>query len=209
MPGRQPHPPHVQPRPPQRGAGRRNEVRHAYLEGGQWHDSHGAPLALPLGLADRTLVYDGAQTNAWTYEVAVRGGVPLIAFTAYVEDASKKTVAQVRYLLAEYAGGAWRHREVGTMGGSGVYPGERHYSAGITPLGPDDVVIARRLGERYALVRVYTLDGWATRGTEILRTSREKIMRPIYLPDARLLTYLDGPYRSFTDYDQEVKFVEV
>jgi hypothetical protein len=102
---------------------------HFYYHDGNYYKSDGTLIgddtALPLGVDDVTLVYDGTTESAWNLDIAVEGGGnPVIGYVRYVAPGLNNH----SYRYARWNGSSWANSEIALAGGriqrnQSAYPG--------------------------------------------------------------------------------------
>lgn len=206
-----------------------NSIYHGFYRKGLLHRSDGTEVA-PIS-ADResavmptdfTRVFAGGPGRiAWTSDIQLdERGHPHITFS--VERDSRERGDDLRYWHGRWDGAKWHTREI-AHAGTRLYAREVDYT-GLATLDPDDlstVVIStnahpetgrplnsRADGKRHwEIYRGETLDGGRTwRWTAITENSTCDNIRPIIprSPRWRVVLWLRGTYRSYTDYDLDV-----
>lgn len=169
---------------------------------------------------------------AWTVdlELAPDSGLPVTVFSvqrggaAYRgKRAAEGDGADHRYHYARFDGSRWAEHEM-AHAGSRLYAGEDDYTglAAIDPQDPSVVVIStnadpatgaplvsRADGKRHwELFRGRTEDGGATwKWQALTRDSRRDHLRPVIPPNPggkRIILWLAGDFKSFTDYRLDV-----
>lgn len=209
-----------------------NSVYHVAYSGGQLRTSNGTPIApLVTGLAspeEGTLVFKGDPDHvAWVTDLRLDGaGKPVAVFSVQVGSAGLPVGEggdDHRYHYARWDGDAWRVHQM-AYAGSRLYPREDDYT-GLAAIDPTDTSVvfistnadpatgaplqSRADGNRHwELFKGTTPDGGATwRWDPITRDSSVDNLRPVVAAGAdgrRVLLWLRGRYRSYTDFDQDV-----
>ncbi len=209
-----------------------NSVYHAVYRSGRLRRTDGAEIrSLDEGLLspeEGTRVFAGDANNvAWVSDLHLDDeGRPVGVFSVQKDSAQLpdgEAGEDLRYRYARWTGERWEQHEI-AYGGGKLYPGEDDYAGNIAldPAALDTVYFSTdadpRTGEplmsasdgrrRYEIYRGVTADGGASWSFEpITRDSEQDNLRPI-VPAApagvRVVLWLRGEYRAYTDYDLEV-----
>jgi hypothetical protein len=210
-----------------------NSIYHVYYKGGTLYRSDGTAIhTLAQGLSspdEGTRIFRGDADNvAWTVDVALdpTSGRPHAVYSVQLGSAGLPTGqggTDMRYRYARWDGAAWRDRPL-AYAGTRLYSGEDDYT-GLAVLDPTDasvVYIATNANPTTGAALMSTADG--RRHYEIFRgdttnagdswqwtpiTSNSMLdnLRPIVVSDGdarKVLLWLRGTYRSYTDYQQQV-----
>jgi len=210
-----------------------NSIYHVYYKGGTLYRSDGTAIhTLAQGLSspdEGTRIFRGDANNvAWTVDVALdpANGRPHTVYSVQIGSAGLPTGqggTDMRYRYARWDGAAWRDRPL-AYAGTRLYSGEDDYT-GLAVLDPTDasiVYISTNANPTTGTALTSTADG--RRHYEILRgvttnagdswqwtpvTSNSMLdnLRPIVVSDGgarKVLLWLRGTYRSYTDYQQQV-----
>jgi hypothetical protein len=210
-----------------------NSLYHIFYRNGTLHRSDGVAVhTLTEGLLrpdEGTRIYQGdSQHVAWGVDVALDAGErPIAVYSVQMNSAGLPTGQggeDIRYRYARWDGAQWRDYPL-AFAGSRLYAGEDDYSglAALDPANPSIVYISTNAdpalgtplvstadGRRhYEIFRGITRDEGAT--WEWLRLTQGSTMdnlRPIVPPPGnggqKVLLWLRGQYRAYTDYQQEV-----
>lgn len=209
-----------------------NSVYHAVYRGGKLYRSDGAEIgSLAEGLRrpeEGTLVFAGDPNNvAWVSDLHLDPeGRPVGVFSVQKDSAELpdgEAGEDLRYGYARWTGQAWEQHEIAYAGGK-LYSGEDDYSGNIAldpaaldtvylstdadPVTGEPLMSAADGNRHYEIFRGVTADGGATWAFAALtRDSAQDNLRPI-VPvapaGARVVLWLRGEYRAYTDYDLEV-----
>ncbi|MAE28132.1 MAG: hypothetical protein CMJ87_03985 [Planctomycetes bacterium] len=209
-----------------------NGLFHGYLLGDQVHNSAGRPLAkvsadTPLTPAELTCVFPGGPSAvAWPADLELSGdGQPVCLFTVQVDGADQPRGSggqDHRFYLARYGDNSWSTSEI-AFAGTRLYAGEDDYTGlgAIDPHNTATLVISTDAHPLTGEPLVSSADGerhrelfWGEAGeddadawtwTAITENSSMDQLRPIIPPgEPRVLLWLRGTLRSYTDYDLEV-----
>jgi hypothetical protein len=213
-----------------------NSVYHIVYEDGQLRTSDGAPIApLSEGLSSPdqgTRIFQGdADHVAWVTDLRLDDrGNPVAVFSVQVGSAGLP-VGQGgwnhQYRYARWNGFAWEHHDMAPAG-SRLYPREDDYT-GLAAIDPTDVNVvyistnaypttgdplwSRSDGKRHwEIYRGETLDGGRSwRWTPVTSDSTVDNLRPVVAAGGgrKVLLWLRGTYRTYTDYDLDVMALEV
>ena len=208
-----------------------NSVYHIFYRDGTLHRSDGTPIApLTEGLASPsqgTLIFRGdADHVAWTVDIVLDTNErPVVVYSVQVGSAGLPPGQggdDIRYRYARWDGEAWQDHAL-AYAGSRLYAGEDDYT-GLAAIDPDDPstvyistnahpetgrpLISATDGRRhYEIWRGTTADGGTSwQWTPLTSDSTADNLRPIIASADgwRVLVWLRGSYRSYTDYQQEV-----
>jgi len=208
-----------------------NSVFHVVLRSSRLHSSDGVPIRpLADGLqspAEGTRVFGGDADNvAWVIDAALdTEGRPFVAYSVQKGSAGLapgEGGEDHRYRRARWTGSSWEDEEIG-FAGTRLYPREDDYTGGVALVSgdPDTVFISTNAdpttgaslvsgadGQRHwEIFRGSRRDDGAWRWTPITRDSTVDNLRPIVPPSdgrERILLWLRGTYRTYTDYNLEV-----
>jgi hypothetical protein len=201
-----------------------NSVFHVVYRAGLLRRSDGTPIRpLAEGLRspdEGTRLFQGDADNvAWVQDLAQDAeGRPIVAFSAQRGGAgvpAGQGGEDHRYHLARWDGSRWIENEI-AFAGTRLYAGEDDYVGGmaLVPGDANQVVIstdvdpttgARLPGGNHEMFQgTATAAGW--RFTPLTTASAHDNIRPIVPAGAgsRLLLWLRGTYRSYTDYDMQI-----
>lgn len=208
-----------------------NNVYHVAYRGGKLWASDGNELAeLKDGLDAPdvgTLVFQGDPNNvAWVHDTHVdEAGRPVVVFSTQKDSAgmqSKQGGHDFRYHRAAWTGTKWEREEI-AFGGSKLYPGEDDYT-GLACLDPYDtstVFISTNAdpstgeplksaadGQRHwEIYRAKKPASGRWEWTAVTKDSSRDNLRPVIASgdrNPRVVLWLAGKIRSYTDYDYEV-----
>jgi hypothetical protein len=181
-----------------------NSIYHFYYEGGNFKDTGGSNLTLPIDPAtDLTPLYDGTTTRAWIWDCAIDGsGNPVCVYATF------PSLVDHRYRYAKWDGAAWDDNEVCSAGGP-LYSGQPYYSGGIAidPRNVNRVIASRSIGGAHTLFRYVTADGGAAWDETQITEEPEVAIRPVFVRgqvSEPRLAYVTGSYTSYTVYDTEI-----
>jgi putative BNR repeat neuraminidase len=210
-----------------------NSIYHVYYRGGMLYRSDGTVVrSLTQGLAspdEGTRIFQGNADNvAWTVDVALdpANARPHTVYSVQIGSAGLPTGqggTDMRYRYARWDGAAWRDRPL-AYAGTRLYSGEDDYT-GLAALDPTDAsvvyistnanpttgaaLMSAGDGRRhYEIFRGDTTnagDSW--QWTPVTASSTLDNLRPIVVSDGagrKVLLWLRGTYRSYTDYQQQV-----
>lgn len=183
---------------------------------------------------DLTRIFQGDIDHvAWMCDLHLdRQGRPRVVFSVQRGGAAgrgnRRSIGDgmdLRYYYARWDGAAWRVREI-AYAGTRLYQGEDDYSglAALDPQDPDALFISTNADPKTGAPLVSAADGrrhWeifagrtaadgaAWQWTPLTRDSTADNLRPIVpmWPDARgrrILLWLRGTYRRYTDFDLDV-----
>ncbi len=201
-----------------------NSIYHGKLEGskvknsvGELKGELGGSPPVPESL---TLVFQGDEDNvAWCNDIEINSeNHPVIVYSVQKGSAGLP-VGQGgddhRYRYAWFDGSQWHDHEVG-FAGSRLYPREDDYT-GLICIDPANTsivyfsadaqpVTGERL-EHYEIWKGETKDGgnsWAF--TSITENSESDNIRPMMpIADVPILLWMEGTYRTYTNYDTRVR----
>ncbi len=210
-----------------------NSIYHVYYKGGTLYRSNGTAIhPLTQGLAspdEGTRIFQGNANNvAWTVDVALdpATGLPHTVYSVQIGSAGLPTGqggTDMRYRYARWDGTAWRDHPL-AYAGTRLYSGEDDYT-GLASLDPTDasvVYIATNANPTTGAALMSSADGRRHyeifRGTstnggdnwqwiQMTMNSTLDNLRPIVVSDGatrKVLLWLRGTYRSYTDYQQQV-----
>ena len=210
-----------------------NSIYHVYYKGGTLYRSNGTAIhPLTQGLAspdEGTRIFQGNANNvAWTVDVALdpATGLPHVVYSVQIGSAGLPTGqggTDMRYRYARWDGTAWRDHPL-AYAGTRLYAGEDDYT-GLASLDPTDgsvVYIATNANPTTGAALMSSADGrrhyeifrgTMTNGgdswqwTQVTMNSTLDNLRPIVVSDGatrKVLLWLRGTYRSYTDYQQQV-----
>jgi hypothetical protein len=211
-----------------------NSIYHVYYRAGMLYRSDGTAIrALTQGLSspdEGTRIFRGDANNvAWTVDVALdpANGRPHLVYSVQIGSAGLPTGqggTDMRYRYARWDGSAWRDRPL-AYAGTRLYSGEDDYT-GLGALDPTDasvVYISTNANpttgaaltstadnrRHYEIFRGTTANGGDTwQWTPLTTNSTLDNLRPIVVADPagarKVLLWLRGTYRSYTDYQQQV-----
>jgi hypothetical protein len=210
-----------------------NSIYHVYYKAGTLHRSDGTAIhTLTEGLSspdEGTRIFRGDANNvAWTMDLVLEpgSGRPHTVYSVQIGSAglpSGQGGTDIRYRYARWDGTAWRDRPL-AYAGTRLYSGEDDYT-GLAVLDSTDasiVYISTNANPTTGAPLMSTADG--RRHYEIFRgdtpnggdswqwtpiTSNSMLdnLRPIVVSDRdarKVLLWLRGTYRSYTDYKQQV-----
>jgi len=210
-----------------------NSLYHIYYRNDSLYRSDGAPIGpLTHGLdspSEGTLIFPGDADNvAWVSDVVLDDAErPVTTYSVQVGSAGLPPGQggdDIRYRYARWDGTTWRDYPL-AYAGTRLYAGEDDYS-GLATIDPADVsvvylstnadpasgvplVSAADGARHYEIFRAQTADGggsWTF--TPITQSSSVDNLRPIVVRGhgdrTRVLLWLRGQYRAYTDYRQQV-----
>ncbi|HMI88670.1 MAG TPA: BNR-4 repeat-containing protein [Polyangiaceae bacterium] len=210
-----------------------NSLYHIFYRDGALHHSDGVAIhTLTEGLSrpdEGTRIYQGdSQHVAWGVDVALDAAErPIAVYSVQMNSAGLPTGQggeDIRYRYARWDGAQWRDYPL-AFAGSRLYAGEDDYSglAALDPANPSIVYISTNAdpvlgtplvsttdGRRhYEIFRGITRDEGATwEWLGLTQGSTVDNLRPIVPPPGnggqKVLLWLRGQYRAYTDYQQEV-----
>lgn len=201
-----------------------NSVYHVFYRDGQLHRSDGKPIrSLKEGLAspdEGTRIFQGGpDAVAWTTDFhVIRNDQLLLVYTVQVDGAGKppkQAGFDHRFRLAWWDGEQWNDHEI-ARAGTRLYPGEDDYTglAAIDPADPQTVFISTDAhpvtGEALPhreIFRGRTRDFAQFDWTPVTENSTADNVRPIipiWRGGKRVLLWLRGQMRAYTDYSFEV-----
>jgi hypothetical protein len=208
-----------------------NGLYHGFLSGAEVCDSTGQVRGrvgpdTPLSPADLTCVFRGGPAAvAWPADLELdAGGHPVSLFTVQVDGAGKprgQGGRDHRFFYGRFDGSRWHTEEI-AFAGTRLYSGEDDYTGlgAIDPQDPTSLVISTDAHPKTGEPLMSTADGQRHRElfrgrptpdgggwnwTPITENSREDQLRPIIPPgQPRVLLWLRGHLRTYTDYDLEV-----
>ncbi|MBN2684274.1 MAG: hypothetical protein JXR40_03255, partial [Pontiellaceae bacterium] len=176
----------------------------------------------PLKPSEAECVYEGSQTtekpagyesvpnSAWCTAISMDSeNRPVMGYTLYLSNDDH------RYRMAFWDGTQWIDREV-AYGGKCLYPAESSYTGliGLSPSDPSYVAISTDVepntGEDHGgKHEIYTAE--VTAGYErdeiqwkpVTHKSKQRNIRPMFVEGDgyRVLVWLTGDYKTYTDYD--------
>lgn len=209
-----------------------NSIYHGFIRDGHIYHTDGALVGELSTTAesdiqpmDLTKIFQGDEDHvAWTSSIELDdNGNPYIGYTVTRDqDQQGSGGFDHRYRYARWDGSTWMDHEI-AYAGSRLYAGEDEYT-GLITLHPDDPdmvyisadvdpvtgepLISRATGDRqYEIFQGITDDMGATWSWEqVTEHSETDNIRPVIVTqgDNRVLLWLRGEYRSYTDYQMEV-----
>jgi hypothetical protein len=204
-----------------------NSIYHVFYRAGVLHRSDGTAIrGLRDGLRapeEGTRVFTGdAQNVAWISDLHLdRAGRPVLVFSVQKDSAglpSKQGGEDHRYHYARWTGPAWETREI-AFAGTKLYPGEDDYTGNIAidPADTSTVYLSTNADPKSGKALISASDGrrhWEIfrgriRGdnrewTAVTRDSTEDQIRPIVPTGGKLVLWLRGAMKAYTDYRFEV-----
>ena len=209
-----------------------NSIYHGFIREGYVYHSDGSPVGALSGTPESdiepmhlTLVFQGDEDNvAWTSSIEIDDhGNPYIGYTV-TKDRIRRGQGGFdhRYRYARWDGTEWIIHEI-AYAGTRLYAGEDEYT-GLITLNPDDPdmvyisadvdpvtgepLISQATGEQqYEIFQGMTGDMGASWSWEqVTEHSESDNIRPVIVSEGgdRVLLWLRGDYRSYTDYEMEV-----
>lgn len=180
----------------------------------------GTDSALPLtpGTAHMTLVWDGATRNSWNWDIAIIGGVPVVAFSTFTTAST--TDDTHHYHQARWSGSAWVQEEICEGGVAAttphwLYAAQPNYSGGIglDPNDADAVYVSRKHGagdwrlERWEHSGTFGSGGWS-KAADVSGNTGTVNARPWCVRGLSPTTvgWWEGAYTAYTNYRTRVRF---
>lgn len=190
-----------------------NAIHYLRFHDGAFHHADGSRVArvadLPLAPSAGERVWDPqagdhAGMRAWVWDVAARrDGRPVIVYVL-LPDGGDGPV----YERAEFTDGRWLRHRIVDAGGWRL----GNYAPGISldHSDPDVVYLSRKVGAHCVVQRWRTLDRGATWTHRTVDTAGAggDCLRPIVprgRPTDRDVVWMQGDYRSFTDYRTDIR----
>jgi len=205
-----------------------NSIYHIFYRAGQLYRSGGTAIrSFEEGLKapeEGTRIFRGDPNNVgWTSDLHLdRQGRPYLAFSVQKDSAGLpdgKAGEDLRYHYARWNGKVWEEHEI-AYAGHKLYPGEDDYTGNISldPQDPNTVFISTNAdpvtgkplqskadGQRHwEIYRGASRDGAHWTWTPVTRDSAADNIRPIVpirKEGARILLWLQGKMRAYTNYD--------
>ena len=188
-------------------------IYHWYYKSGNIYKTDGTLIGAigtaTLTPSDVTLVYSGATTTSWIWDVFFDGTNPYVTYTTYPGNDGSDHRAN----YARWTGSAWDTHEVDAIGtyvptaiASGGSQLEVFYSGGVILDRSDHnvVYIAKGLGGgRWDIYRCVTANGGTT-WTKTALTSSGKNIRPVGVrnyDDKLQVMWMSGTYASYTSFN--------
>jgi len=171
----------------------------------------GGDAVLPLEPADVTLVYSGATSESWNWDLAMFNGNPVITYATFTDSNEVH-----HYHQARWSGSAWESDEITTAGTTPnyLYASEVYYSPGVC-LDPNDinsVYVSVKYGagdfriEKWSHTGSFPNGTWAkvadTSGNTATVNARPFCPRGSSPGD---VLWWEGTYTSFTNYFTRIR----
>jgi hypothetical protein len=186
-------------------------IYHSYYESGSWHGTNGGSLgSLPIGNTAATLVYDGATSRAWLWDIAIDGtGTPVIVYVTYDETFPS---GAWHYEYARWTGSAWSTHIVADAG-TAIAPTAtpehgNNYAGGIVLDQSNPSVVwysTDAIGGQFQIYRAVTSDSGATWTSTAITSDSAKNVRPstVFGADPHLqVIWWSGTYTDYFNYSQ-------
>lgn len=197
-------------------------VYHIYYQKGEFRQTDGEKICsyedAPVVISEVDKVYDAVKNGVrgWIWDIALdKKNHPVVTYARYPSE------MEHQYHYARWNGEAWNDTKVADAGNyiTIVKPGkklrEAHYSGGIVldHNNPEVVFLSRKMGDRFELEKRIIGKKGKQQAYPLTRSSEKDNLRPYVIngkeKGSPILMWMHGFYYHYTDYDTDLKMMEI